>query len=240
MPMARTRRGRLRQIERWLNDKFPASRPTIVRVRDFSRSRSLFGGTTWGETTRVKDKIYITLHSKLPGYLANDTLLHEWAGGPPAGRTVQAVTMAGLSGGFLAGEGLEVTLDEHGDEVRPLRLRLGEGIAGTAALKRRPVNVPDVRRDERWQREADIRSGFETRSILAVPMLRRGRLVGVIEVLNHRSGRLPDSIPIGIRHTAILGDTAIMLHPADVGAEIITGPSIMICIQRHRDSVCSH
>jgi NADH-quinone oxidoreductase subunit F len=40
------------------------------------------------------------------------TLLHDWAGGPRAGRRVQAVTMAGLSGGFLAGDDLEVTLDE--------------------------------------------------------------------------------------------------------------------------------
>ncbi len=40
------------------------------------------------------------------------TLLHHWAGGPRAGRTIQAVTMAGLSGGFLAGEDLRVTLDD--------------------------------------------------------------------------------------------------------------------------------
>lgn len=40
------------------------------------------------------------------------TLLHDWAGGPAAGREIMAVTMAGLSGGFLAGEGLDVTLDE--------------------------------------------------------------------------------------------------------------------------------
>jgi len=40
------------------------------------------------------------------------TLLHDWAGGPPPGRTIQAVTMAGLSGGFLAGDDLDVTLDE--------------------------------------------------------------------------------------------------------------------------------
>ena len=40
------------------------------------------------------------------------TLLDDWAGGPLAGHTIQAVTMAGLSGGFLAGEALDVTLDE--------------------------------------------------------------------------------------------------------------------------------
>ncbi|MEO6711030.1 MAG: NADH-ubiquinone oxidoreductase-F iron-sulfur binding region domain-containing protein, partial [Planctomycetota bacterium] len=39
-------------------------------------------------------------------------LLFDWAGGPPPGRTFQAVTMAGLSGGFLAGGDLDVTLDE--------------------------------------------------------------------------------------------------------------------------------
>jgi NADH-quinone oxidoreductase subunit F len=40
------------------------------------------------------------------------TLLHDWAGGPGPGRTVQAVTMAGLSGGLLGPEALDVTLDE--------------------------------------------------------------------------------------------------------------------------------
>ncbi len=40
------------------------------------------------------------------------TLLHDWAGGPGEGRTIQAVTMAGISGGFLAGDDLDVTLDE--------------------------------------------------------------------------------------------------------------------------------
>ena len=41
------------------------------------------------------------------------TLLNEWAGGPLEGRTIQAVTMAGLSGGFIGGTDLDaVTLDE--------------------------------------------------------------------------------------------------------------------------------
>jgi NADH-quinone oxidoreductase subunit F len=38
--------------------------------------------------------------------------LIEWAGGVPEGRSIQAVTMAGLSGGFLAGDDMDVTLDE--------------------------------------------------------------------------------------------------------------------------------
>ncbi|MCB9833144.1 MAG: NAD(P)H-dependent oxidoreductase subunit E [Planctomycetes bacterium] len=46
-------------------------------------------------------------------------LIHDWAGGLPAGRTLQAVTMAGLSGGFLGAEDVaEVTLDEPSIRAR--------------------------------------------------------------------------------------------------------------------------
>jgi NADH-quinone oxidoreductase subunit F len=53
------------------------------------------------------------------------TLLQDWAGGPGEGRSVQAVTMAGLSGGFLAGDDLDVTLDEP--SIRAKRSFLGAG-----------------------------------------------------------------------------------------------------------------
>ena len=49
---------------------------------------------------------------EVPMGLPLSTLLYDWAGGPGEGRSVQAVTMAGLSGGFLAGDDLDVTLDE--------------------------------------------------------------------------------------------------------------------------------
>ena len=49
---------------------------------------------------------------EVPFGLPLQTLLYDWAGGAPEGRSIQAVTMAGLSGGFLAGDDLNVTLDE--------------------------------------------------------------------------------------------------------------------------------
>ena len=50
---------------------------------------------------------------EVPFGLSLHTLLYEWAGGPLPSRSIQAVTMAGLSGGFLAGEALETaTIDE--------------------------------------------------------------------------------------------------------------------------------
>lgn len=62
---------------------------------------------------------------EVPVGLPLQKLIHEWAGGPGEGRTVQAVTMAGLSGGFLAGADLDVTLDEQ--SVRAKGSFLGAG-----------------------------------------------------------------------------------------------------------------
>ena len=49
---------------------------------------------------------------EVPIGLPLSTLLYDWAGGPAREHDIQAVTMAGLSGGFLAGDDLDVTLDE--------------------------------------------------------------------------------------------------------------------------------
>jgi NADH-quinone oxidoreductase subunit F len=50
---------------------------------------------------------------EVPFGLPLRTLLYDWAGGPPAGRAIQAVTMAGISGGFLSAEDLDsATIDE--------------------------------------------------------------------------------------------------------------------------------
>jgi NADH-quinone oxidoreductase subunit F len=62
---------------------------------------------------------------EVPFGLPLKTLLHQWAGGPAAGRQIQAVTMAGLSGGFLAGEDLDATLDEP--SIRERGSMLGAG-----------------------------------------------------------------------------------------------------------------
>ena len=52
-------------------------------------------------------------------------LLQDWAGGAPGNRDIQAVTMAGLSGGFLAKDDLDVTLDES--SIRAKGSFLGAG-----------------------------------------------------------------------------------------------------------------
>lgn len=70
----------------------------------------------------------------------------------------------------------------HREEVvRNLAVRLGEGITGAAAAQHEPILVGDVRTDQRYLNALDA-----VRSELAVPMLARNLLVGVIDVQSTR------------------------------------------------------
>ena len=72
----------------------------------------------------------------------------------------------------------------HREEVvKNLSIALGEGVVGVAAAQREPVLVPDVRLDSRYLNVSDI-----VRSELAVPMIARKRLVGVIDIQSSRVG----------------------------------------------------
>ncbi len=70
----------------------------------------------------------------------------------------------------------------HREEVvRTLVVPLNEGITGAAAATRQPILVEDVRQDPRYLNALDA-----VRSELAVPMMARAQLVGVIDLQSTR------------------------------------------------------
>ena len=78
------------------------------------------------------------------------------------------------------------------DEVLRFDARLG--IAGTVALGSESVLVPDVRQDERFYPAIDQKTGFETRSIVAAPLLAPdGESLGAFEVLNKKDGAFDEN-----------------------------------------------
>ena len=83
----------------------------------------------------------------------------------------------------------EIALGSKGPEVQKFSLNLGEGIAGWVAQNNRSLVVNDVDQDQRFQSDIGKQIGFDTRSILAVPMRIRDRCVGVIEMINKRDGK---------------------------------------------------
>lgn len=87
------------------------------------------------------------------------------------------------------GQGLRIRYARgHRDEVvRNLVIPLGEGITGTAAMTRQPLLVNDVLSDARYLPTLDA-----VRSELAVPMISRGKLVGVIDIQSTRLSAFTD------------------------------------------------
>ena len=79
---------------------------------------------------------------------------------------------------------------EKGALINKLKVPGGEGIAGWVAGNREPLIVQDVKKDERFTGKVDKVSGFDTKSILCVPMILNNELIGVVEVLNKTGDKL--------------------------------------------------
>ncbi|MEK7233919.1 MAG: HD domain-containing phosphohydrolase [Elusimicrobiota bacterium] len=72
-----------------------------------------------------------------------------------------------------------------GMEEKILRIPIGQGIAGFVARTGSAVNIRDAYKDTRFAQDLDRITGYQTRSVLAVPLRGRdGKALGVFEVLN--------------------------------------------------------
>jgi hypothetical protein len=67
-------------------------------------------------------------------------------------------------------------------EIRDLRVPMGQGIVGSVALSGKAELVNDVAADPRWR--GDRQEVFQTRAILAVPLVAHGVVIGVLQLLN--------------------------------------------------------
>src|SRR5438105_2402747 len=105
-----------------------------------------------------------------------------------AARVVGAETASLLLLDEKTGELYFHTALDLGDKVAGVRLKLGQGIAGSVAKDRKPAIINDAKADPRWSPAMDKSTGFSTRSILAVPLIFQGRLIGVVEAINKREG----------------------------------------------------
>jgi len=79
-----------------------------------------------------------------------------------------------------------VTQGEKGEQIKEIRLKMGEGIAGQCALTNKPILVPDTSKDERFCKRVDDESKFVTRNLIACPLRFKGKVIGVLEVLNKK------------------------------------------------------
>ena len=79
-------------------------------------------------------------------------------------------------------------------EIAEIRLQLGEGVAGWVAEHRSLLNVPRGTADPRFAQRIDEQTGYQTRSLLAAPVLgAEGQTIAVLQLLNKHSGTFDEA-----------------------------------------------
>ncbi|RLD15974.1 MAG: hypothetical protein DRI36_06360 [Caldiserica bacterium] len=74
-----------------------------------------------------------------------------------------------------------------GLDKQKIEIPMNEGIAGYVATTGESLNVPNAYKDERFNKEIDKKTGFRTKTILAVPIRNlKGEIMGVFQVLNKK------------------------------------------------------
>lgn len=78
----------------------------------------------------------------------------------------------------------EIVVGKGSEKIKKARLKKGEGIAGWVAKEGEPLFVSDVAKDKRFSARIDNISEYVTKSIICVPLKSKGRVLGVVELIN--------------------------------------------------------
>lgn len=89
---------------------------------------------------------------------------------------------------FLSATG-EAATGAKGEKLKRIPVPMDGSIAGWVVKTGRPAVVNDVQHDKRHFDRTDDETDFVTRSILAVPLIRRGQIIGALEVVNKKGDR---------------------------------------------------
>jgi PAS domain S-box-containing protein len=94
---------------------------------------------------------------------------------------------------LLQGDGrlvFRVSFGPASEQLKPLTLESGQGIAGWVALTGISALVPDAQEDERHFAGIDEITGYKMHSVLCVPLKGpQNQIVGVLEIMNPQDGR---------------------------------------------------
>jgi sigma-B regulation protein RsbU (phosphoserine phosphatase) len=79
---------------------------------------------------------------------------------------------------------LELYVYAETKPTKKLNLKMGEGITGWVAEHKTPVISNEVKKDPRYLAKLEDEIGFSIDSLISVPVLRRGKLIGVVSAIN--------------------------------------------------------
>lgn len=86
----------------------------------------------------------------------------------------------------------EVALGEKGNEVKEVRLSMGQGIAGWVAEKGEALLISNVYEDPRFFQGVDDKTDFISRDMICVPVKSKNEILGVLQAINKIGGKFSE------------------------------------------------
>ena len=116
-----------------------------------------------------------------------------------------------------------------GSDLSAIRLLPGEGIAGQVIQSGKSVIIQDCQADPRWAGRVDQKTGFQTKSMICVPLALEDVVFGCIQIINKTDGvafdeedlafveRLAAEISVLLKHQGLLEDFVSLTRKAESG-----------------------
>ncbi len=77
-------------------------------------------------------------------------------------------------------------IGEKKNNLKNTRMPIDKGVVGWTVKNKKPAIVKDPYEDQRFFQSIDKQTGFKTNTILSVPLLSKGRILGIIEAINKK------------------------------------------------------
>lgn len=136
------------------------------------------------ERQRVSERISRHLQQTLDAEVLIPLILQEVNGAIEA--EAQSLWLVDRETGLLA---CRYATGPRAERIKKVTVPIGVGIVGSSVARQVAILVPDAQEEDLVFREADRATGFVTRSLVCVPLLRQGAAIGAIEAVNKRDGR---------------------------------------------------
>ncbi len=114
----------------------------------------------------------------------------------------------------------DVVVGDKKKSINKMEISLGTGLAGWVAENKESILIEDCYKDDRFNPEMDIKTNFKTKSMICVPMLRGGNLIGVMQVINKKAGLLFNETDLNLFET-LASQCAIAIENAQLIEEQI-------------------
>ncbi|MDF1526939.1 MAG: ATP-binding protein [bacterium] len=130
-------------------------------------------------TSQITEELFLELGELLNSNLDELTILQTFCNKVLALFDAERVSILALDpqAQFLT---LTAWAGRYPDNIKGVKVPMGEGVSGWVAATGEPLLVPDMEKDVRFTGQEDDR--YRTRSFLSVPLKSRGRLLGVMNV----------------------------------------------------------